>query len=145
MALPLFRAISCGLLGVLCLAGCSSQTPAPTEGMSIAVSFDNVHRCSRISPEITIYNPPRGTSYYEVRLTQVGTSRYLGGGRWSYGGINEDGADVIPMGALLTSYRGPCPSAGSVDGRQFTYTVSAMASGSSQPLAVSNYTIMLEN
>ncbi len=143
MVIPLARVLCCGLLSALCLAGCSANSSNPAEGMSVMVNFDDMHRCSRISPEITIYNAPRGTAYYEIRLTQVSTGIYLGGGTVSYSGLNSDGVDVIPMG-VLRSYRGPCPSQGeSASERRFTYSVAATDRAGNR-LAVSNYTLFLE-
>lgn len=137
--------LACVLLCSSLVTGCglygdSSDVP---EGTRVEVSFGDRHRCSRISPEITIYNPPRGTDYYEVRVSQVGTSpeRHLGGGRWAYGGLNSDGADVIPEGGLLSMYRAPCPSG---SGESYRFTVYCMNKGSSQPLAISDFIITLE-
>ncbi|MDO5537758.1 MAG: MbtF [Desulfovibrionaceae bacterium] len=146
MAHILRRVAGAALFGALCLTGCSTADTTPQEGMSVTVNFGDVHRCSRISPEIVVYNPPKGTQYYEVRVTTADTpSRYLGGVRWDYGGLNEDGAQAIPEGALSNSYRGPCPPQGAVaGGYQYRFSVSAMSGSSSAPLAVSNYNLFLE-
>ena len=136
---------SCVLLGSSLLAGCAaSNTPDEPEGTRVEVNFGDRHRCSRISPEITVYNPPRGTSYYEVRVSLVGSSpeRYIGGGRWVFGGLNSDGADIIPEGGLLNMYRSPCPS--NLSEKTYRYTVYCMSKDSSQPLAISDYLITLE-
>ena len=140
------RILSCVLLSMMCLAGCSWKEAPVQEGMHVEVNFSDVHRCSRISPEILVYNPPRGTVYYDVRVSVVGTSpeRYLGGGRWGYGGLNSDGADVIPEGGLLNTYRAPCVSGGMSSDRTFRFTVYAMSRESTTPLAISDYTLTLD-
>lgn len=125
------------------LAGCASRDASSQgEGMWVEVNFSDRHRCSRISPEISIYNPPAGTTYYEVRISQRGTpDRYLGGVRWNYGGLNSDNADVIPEGGLGTSYRGPCPNGtGTTSYRFMVYAKSAQ----DQKLAVAEYVLTLE-
>lgn len=145
MALRFPGALALVFICALSAGGCSSADSTAQDGMSVAVNFGDMHRCSRISPEITIYNAPRETQYFEVRLTpEDNPSQYLGGGRWKCAGRNEDNADVIPEGTLVNSYRGPCPSAGS-GSHVFRYTVSAMSSSSSTPLAVSSYTVDLDD
>ena len=125
------------------LAGCGTRdTSSQNEGMWVEVNFSDRHRCSRISPEISIYNPPAGTKYYEVRISQRGNpDRYLAGVRWNFGGLNSDNADVIPEGGLGTSYRGPCPTGGAPTSYRFiVYAKSAQA----QKLAVAEYMLTLE-
>ncbi len=101
--------------------------------MAVTVDFRDVHRCSRISPEIIISNPPRGTDSYVVRLVEYGdTERILGGGSW-----REDGNGTIPEGALTNHYVGPCPKEGATT--QYSYFVSAMTDGDPQPLEVRVY------
>lgn len=137
--------LACVLLCSSLLTGCgmSGNTSDVPEGTRVEVNFGDRHRCSRISPEITVYNPPRGTAYYEVRVSQVGTSpeRYLGGSRWVYGGLNSDGADVIPEGGLSTMYRSPCPSR---PGETYRFTVYCMSKTSTKPLAICDYVINLK-
>lgn len=112
--------------------------------MHVAVNFGDVHRCSRISPEIAVYNPPAGTEWYEVRVAVEGDrSRYLSASKCRAGSVNEEGADIIPEGGLSASYRAPCPS-GSGRDRIFRFTVLAMKSGSSQPLASSDFVLTLD-
>lgn len=118
-------------MGLLLLNACAKhQDIEPEEDMAIAVDFGEVHRCSRISPEITIKDPPAGTRFYDVRLVEEGkTDRFLGGGIW-----NEDGSGIIPEGALTRHYTGPCPAANEVT--TFVYVVSAMEAPGGQPLEV---------
>lgn len=141
------RVAGLALLVALGLTGCSSADKTPVDtSMSVTVNFKDVHRCSRISPEITVLYPPKGTSYYEVRVSTLGNpSRFLGGGRWAYDGINEDGADVIPEGALVNSYRGPCPQSGASGEKMFRFTVFAMTRESGTPLATATCTLNLED
>ena len=127
-----------GLLGFAFLfggAGCSMfDSPEPEEdNMSVAVDFRDVHRCSRISPEIIVMNPPRGVSGYEVRLMELGErEKILGGGSW-----REDGTGQIPEGALSNHYVGPCPKEG--ENTEYSYIISAMEDGNPQPLEVRVY------
>lgn len=115
------------------LGGCGvfSNDDAPqTEEMSVNVDFLEMHRCSRISPPITVAYAPKGTKFYDIKLVEYGSQeRPLGGGTWP-----EDGDGLIPEGALTRHYSGPCPQAD----RQTTYAyiVSAMEKENSPPLAV---------
>lgn len=103
------------------------------ETMTINVDFREVHRCSRISPEIKVAYAPAGTKFYDVRLIEYGNEeRILGGGTWS-----EDGSGVIPEGALTRHYIGPCPPADKEV--EYAYIVTAMESENSQPLEVRLY------
>lgn len=97
---------------------------------TISVDFREVHRCSRISPEITVAYAPYGTKFYDVRLVEGGDNeRFLGGGSWP-----EDGSGIIPEGALTRHYTGPCPPENRKT--EYIYVVSAMEEGSNQPLEV---------
>lgn len=131
-AARLLPAVFCALL---LTAACSARddTPQPVEEMTISVDLREVHRCSRISPEITVAYAPRGTKFYDVRLVEYGEEdRFFGGGTWP-----EDGSGLIPEGALTRHYRGPCPPAGKR--AEYAYVVSAMESETSQPLSVRLY------
>lgn len=124
----------CLFAGLFLLGGCGAKDdPAPQpeeEDMEIAVDFREVHRCSRISPEITVAYAPKGTKFYDVRLVeQADTGRFLGGGAWP-----NDGSGLIPEGALTRHYSGPCPPKDREV--EFAYIVSAMESENGQPLAV---------
>lgn len=122
-------------LGLMGLCACAGKEAAqkPEEQMAIAVDFREVHRCSRISPEITVAYAPRGTKFYDVRLVEEGQNeRFLGGGVWA-----EDGSGLIPEGALTRHYMGPCPPKDKET--VFTYVVSAMEEENGQPLAVRLY------
>ncbi len=115
----------------LLLSCAGKQDAAPhDESMTVSVDFREVHRCSRISPEITVAYAPEGTKFYDVRLVEQGArERFLGGGSWA-----EDGSGLIPEGALTSHYTGPCPPKDrSVE---YVYVVSAMESENGQPLAV---------
>lgn len=119
----------------LLLGGCAwfSDSGEQPEEMTISVDFSQVHRCSRISPEITVAHAPQGTKFYDVRLLEYGNvERLQGGGTWV-----EDGTGVIPEGALTRHYMGPCPPDGA--NTEYAYVVSAMESENSQPLAVRIY------
>lgn len=118
------------------LNGCSMFGSAEEEEdkMTVVVDFNDVHRCSRISPEITVLHPPRGASGYDVRLIEYGdVERLLGGGYWR----DENGSGQIPEGALTSHYTGPCPQGDA--GTQYAYVVSAVQEGNPQPLEVRIY------
>lgn len=124
------------LAACFALLGACAGKDAPEEDedkFEISVDFREVHRCSRISPEITVAYAPIGTKFYDVRLIEKGPQdRILGGGLWP-----EDGSGVIPEGALTQHYTGPCPPQDK--NIEYMYVVSAMESASSQPLEVRLY------
>ncbi len=129
------------LIPVLCttllLPACASKDTADElqNSMSLTVSMNDIHRCSRISPEIQLINTPAGTEYYDVRLmefTGEGQELFLGGGSWEY-----DGSGIIPEGVLTRHYLGPCPPSGKTG--NYAFVVSAMNRKSMQPLAVRIY------
>ena len=114
------------------LAACAGKDNPEEEvdKFTISVDFQEVHRCSRISPEITVAYAPVGTKFYDVRLIESGErERFLGGGVWP-----EDGSGLIPEGALTRHYMGPCPPKDRKT--EYVYVVSAMEEGNSQPLEV---------
>lgn len=115
----------------LCACGAKDVEPSqPEDQMTISVDFREIHRCSRISPEISVAYAPKGTKFYDVRLVEEGQNeRFLGGGTWV-----EDGSGLIPEGALTRHYMGPCPPKDRET--EFTYVVSAMEKENGQPLAV---------
>lgn len=122
------------LLIVLFLQACAARdADDSTAGMTVSVALQNVHRCSRISPEIVIADAPRDTDHFDVRLVEYGEEeRFFGGGSWP-----DDGSGVIPEGALTKHYRGPCPPAGK--DRKYAFIISAMGKDSVQPTAVRLY------
>ncbi|MGE9985970.1 MbtF [Desulfovibrio sp. SGI.169] len=121
------------LFAALLLPACSAKEAEREQGMSIVVSLRDVHRCSRISPEIAVADMPAGTRSFDVRLVEYGDEeRFFGGGSWL-----NDGSGVIPEGGLTRHYRGPCPPAG--ESRDYAFVVSAMGKDSMQPLAVRLY------
>lgn len=119
---------------VLLLPACSSkQTDAQDGDMNVSVTLRDMHRCSRLSPEILVSAIPAGTEYFDVRLLEYGTvDRIFGGGTW-----DNDASGVIPEGTLTRHYRGPCPPDG--QSRDYSFVVSAMRKGDIQPLAVRLY------
>lgn len=121
------------LLVILLLPACAAQKMEQEQGMSITVTLRDVHRCSRISPEILVADMPAGTQSFDVRLVEYGEQeRFFGGGSWA-----NDGSGIIPEGGLTRHYRGPCPLAG--QSRDYAFVVSAMSKDSMQPLAVRLY------
>lgn len=127
------RVLMPALCAALLLPACSTKEPeAAPSGMTLTVNLRNVHRCSRISPEITVLQAPNGTDYFDVRLVEyTGDAQelFLGGGLW-----DNDSSGVIPEGGLTRHYRGPCPPVGQA--RDYAFVVAAMNRSSMQPLAV---------
>lgn len=143
MLLKKFAEMTLRLLPALPLAllpACASkEVNEGPGGMSIAVEVNEVHYCSRLSPEIVVTAPPQGTYSYQVRLVEYRPDgeRYLGGGTWE-----EDGSNIIPEGALTHYYRGPCPSQG--QSGKYGFVVAAHGQDAVQPLAVRLYQFTLE-
>ena len=127
------RVLIPALLAAALLPACASkETQEIPDGMAVTVTLREVHRCSRISPEIQVAQTPGSTDYYDVRLvefTSDGQDLFLGGGEW-----NNDGSGIIPEGGLTRHYRGPCPPAG--QSRNYAFIVSAMNRQNMQPLSV---------
>ena len=125
-------------LSAVVLSACASpEHPVPPDKttMTVTVALQDVHRCSRISPEIQITTPPKGTEYYDVRLVEFGDDGqelFLGGGTWE-----QDATGSIPEGGLTRHYRGPCPQPGKT--REYAFVVAAMSRKNMQPLAVRIY------
>lgn len=126
--LPLF-------LATLLLTACAAKEDADDvqDGMTISVSLRDVHRCSRISPEIQITGIPAGTTHFDVRLVEYGDEEnFFGGGTWP-----NDGTSAIPEGRPDQALPRPCPPAG--QSRDYAFVVSAMGGNTIQPLAVRLY------
>ena len=127
------RVLILALFAAALLPACASkETQEVPDGMAVTVTLREVHRCSRISPEIQVAQTPGSTDYYDVRLvefTSDGQDLFLGGGEW-----NNDGSGIIPEGGLTRHYRGPCPPAG--QSRNYAFIVSAMNRQNMQPLSV---------
>ncbi|MDR1776962.1 MAG: MbtF [Desulfovibrio sp.] len=122
-------------LGIfLTLVSCAGKDAGgDSAGMSVQVELREMHRCSRISPEITVADAPDGTAYFDIRLVEYGEEeRFLGGGSWP-----NDGSGQIPEGALTKHYRGPCPPSGRT--KDYAFIVSAMPRNNAQPTAVRIY------
>ncbi len=140
------RFLPVALLGTALLAGCGGNPtpPAPThvaQNMEVSVDLQDVHRCSRISPEIEIPYPPQGTDSFLVNLEDVDDGyRTHGGGSWELQGNLEDGA-IIAEGALTKYYTGPCPPAS--QSRVYQYVVKAL-DVNKKTLSVGTYTFLQE-
>lgn len=127
-------ALATSLLLSACATGPDEAMTLPEQpSMEVTANLSDIHRCSRISPELQIANPPRGVERYDVRLIEHGESDvFLGGGSWP-----ADESGVIPEGALTRHYRGPCPPAN--QSRDYSFEVSAMGQHNMQPLEVRIY------
>ena len=127
------RVLTPALFAAALLPACASkETQEVPDGMAVTVTLRDVHRCSRISPEIQVAQAPASTEYYDVRLvefTSDSQEMFLGGGIW-----NNDGTGIIPEGGLTRHYRGPCPPSG--QSREYAFVVSAMSRQSMQPISV---------
>ena len=127
------RVLVLALFAAALLPACASkETQGVPDGMAVTVTLRDVHRCSRISPEIQVADTPASTDYYDVRLmefTSDSQEMFLGGGIW-----NNDGTGIIPEGGLTRHYRGPCPPSG--QSREYAFVVAAMSRQSMQPMSV---------
>ena len=97
------------------VAADEEQTTPNSVELTVDFSFEEKHRCSRISPEISVSGIPAGTKSLMVKLKKVWT----GGPRGEWKVIN-DGSGIIPAGSLKSDYFGPCPPKGSHLRYQFT-------------------------
>lgn len=131
--MPWFKQRSgfCFLIALTLCACATEKVPVSDDDkMEISVDFREIHRCSRISPEITVAYAPKGTKFYDIRLVEHGErDTFLGGGIWQ-----EDGSGIIPEGALTRHYTGPCPPKDREV--EYAYVVSAMNQENGQPLEV---------
>lgn len=106
-------------LALVTMVGCQT-IPVAKNASVLDVNFTWSERsgCSIVSPVIEVGNIPQGTHYLSVEMKDLDKlSYYHGGGEVAYSGNG-----VIPEGAL-TSYRGPCPPAGS---HTYKFTVQAL-------------------
>ncbi len=97
------------------VAADEKQTTPNAVELNVDFSFEETHRCSRISPEISVSGIPAGTKSFMVKLKKVWT----GGPKGEWKVIN-DGSGIIPAGSLKSDYFGPCPPKGSHFMYQFT-------------------------
>ncbi len=121
------RFLPYAFLSMLLLTACGKGyvPPAPdlSRELEVSVDLNDTHRCSRISPEIEIDSPPKGTVSFDVTLEDTTKSGPMhGGGNYEYSGGRTA---VIPEGALTRYYTGPCPPAAD-NGRIYQYVVKAL-------------------
>ena len=100
-----------GVVGVPFLFfGCAGSKTSP-DAVNLGVNFnlEAKHKCSSISPKITVSNIPAGTKELKVVLVDRDVPT------WNHGGgtVAYKGSGVIPEGALKSGYNGPCPPSGS--------------------------------
>ena len=85
------RVLVPALFAAALLPACASkETQEIPDGMAVTVTLRDVHRCSRISPEIQVADTPASTDYYDVRLmefTSDSQEMFLGGGIWNNDGM----------------------------------------------------------
>ncbi len=114
------RLLLLSLMVTFLLPGCAVMQES-SDDMQVSAVIRSVHRCSRISPEIEIYNIPKDAKTFEVSLQdRADLSRIHGGGNW-----NNDDTGIIPEGALTRHYMGACPPEG--ESRSYQYVVKAFA------------------
>jgi phosphatidylethanolamine-binding protein (PEBP) family uncharacterized protein len=87
--------------------------------LGVNFNLEPKHKCSSISPEITVSNIPSGTKELKVVLVDRDVPT------WNHGGgtVAYKGSGVIPEGALKSGYNGPCPPSGS---HTYEFKVKAM-------------------
>ncbi len=114
------RFLLLSMLGIFFLSGCGA-TQEPRSDMDVYADISEVHRCSRISPEIEVSDFPEDTIRFEVSLQdRADFSRVHGGGSWK-----NDGSGIIPEGALTRHYQGACPPEDD-DSRSYQFVVKAV-------------------
>ncbi len=137
------RFLPLALLGAAFLVACGGDPTPPSpqkieKNMEISVNLHDLHRCSRISPEIEIPSPPQGVKSFEISLKDMeDTQRNHGGGVWEPNSIQDD--VIIVEGALTKYYTGPCPPAD--QSRAYQYVVKAL-DVNKHLLGVGTYTFM---
>lgn len=107
---------------VLALAAFGCKTTGGSGGGSVLgldFTFSSQHRCSDLSPKITVDGVPEGTTQFKVRLKDLNVPNWNHGG----GAVPYTGEGVIPEGALTEGYNGPCPPSGS---HTYQFTVTAL-------------------
>jgi len=105
---------------IFALSGCVGAKVSPNAvTLGVNFTFEKEHKCSSISPEITVTNIPAATKKLKVSLRDNDVPT------WDHGGgtVAYDGSGVIPAGALKGGYNGPCPPGGS---HNYVFTVQAM-------------------
>ena len=95
------------LFFIACCAGAKTSPNAVQMGVDFA--FSAKHKCSSVSPKISVSNVPAGTKELRVVLVDQDVPT------WNHGGgtVPYTGSGVIPEGALKSGYNGPCPPSGS--------------------------------
>lgn len=91
---------------------------AQASDLEVMFQFEARHRCSKLSPEITVGNVPEGTKSFKVKMIDFQARKYKHGG----GTVENDGSGKIAEGALK-SYKGPCPPSGK---HTYQFTVKAL-------------------
>lgn len=76
---------------------------------TMMIDYTLIGGLSSPSPTIKITNIPKGTAFFNVKMTDLDKTSFDHGG----GTVAYTGGDVIPEGALK-GYRGPEPPAGAV-------------------------------
>ncbi len=104
------------MAATLLLIGLPVQAQA--SDLEVQFQFEPRHRCSKLSPEITVGNVPEGTKSFKVKLIDFQARSYNHGG----GTVDNDGSGKIAEGAL-DSYKGPCPPSGK---HTYQFTVKAL-------------------
>ncbi len=98
------RFLLLSLMSLSLLSSCATSQE-PVSNMDVYAEINELHRCSRISPEIEIDDIPPDTVKFDVSLEdRTDLSRIHGGGTWE-----NDGSGIIPEGALTRHYIGACP------------------------------------
>jgi phosphatidylethanolamine-binding protein (PEBP) family uncharacterized protein len=100
-----------GVIAVSFLVFSCAGTKTSPNAVNLGVNFnlEPKHKCSSVSPKITVSNIPAGTKELKVVLIDRDVPT------WNHGGgiLSYKGSGVIPEGALKSGYNGPCPPSGS--------------------------------
>ena len=73
--------------------------------MRLAFIWDNTDARTHDSPEVLVSQPPEGTVKLQVKLKDTTVLAYNHG----CGEVENDGAGIIPAGALTIGFNGPWP------------------------------------
>jgi len=86
------------------VSGCQTTKMADNVAdLKIDFSWDNIEKCTRISPAFKIDNIPPGTKKLSFNMIDIQVPAYPHGGSV----IEYTGGNEIPQGAI--DYTGPCP------------------------------------
>lgn len=113
-----------------CIAVALIALPAFAQAMSVDWVWKNDHRCSSVSPALSVTGIPEGTKSLSIKMNDLDfQNKDHGGGVVAHAAGD---AAAIAEGALTSSYLGPCPNNFSSFGHNYQITVRALAADGSE-------------